>query len=379
MHVVNMPKSGQTMEEGTVLHWLKCEGEEISVGEALLEIETDKAIAEITSDVSGVLRKILVQEGQTVPVLSPLAYVGQLDEAFPPASVPLKMIAETGSNLTSSQIESGLMPERSTGAVSPRARKLAREYGIDVEQIAGTGPGGRITEDDVRAFLDQRQDKIVRRLSTAQQAIAKRMQRSIQTVPHFYLSVEVRMDKILETKKAWVESAHVTITDFVIQAAGLALGECPEINCRWEGETLLYNAFVNIGIAVAAEDCLVVAVVPDVNKKALGDIAGERRQAIEMAKQGRVTAYPASLTVSNLGMYGVNQFAAIINPPELAVLAVGQITPTAEIRASGSRLVTSQRMTMTFSCDHRALNGVQGARFLNKIRERLEDPVTWMR
>jgi pyruvate dehydrogenase E2 component (dihydrolipoamide acetyltransferase) len=382
MHIILMPKSGQTMEEGAVLRWLKKEGEPVQAGETVVEIETDKAIAEVASEASGVLRKILVSEGETVPVLAPLAYVGGPKEEVPSGATKLdSKRVEVEPALPAATTEGTQALPRISRLVSPRARKLAAAHGVDLDLVAGSGPEGRITEDDVKNFLayEQQVASDRRRLSRRQYSIGKQLQKSKQTVPHFYVTTDVNMEKILEIKGAIKAATSATITDFVVKSAGLALKDWPEVNCRWEGEELVYNQFINVGVAVDVDDGLLVVTIPDVDKKTLGEVAGQSKVLIEKAREGKVFPQPSSLTVSNLGMHGVRQFVGIINPPEIAILAVGAITSIVQIDESTGDMRAVRMMTLALSCDHRALNGVQGARFLNSVKSYLQDPGAWIK
>src|ERR1017187_10001168 len=324
-----MPKSGQTMEEGAVLRWLKKEGEPVQAGETVVEIETDKAVAEVPSEASGVLRKILVSEGKTVPVLTPLAYVGGPKEATKLESKPVEIEPVPPAAAT----EGTRALPRVTKLISPRARKLAVTHGVDLDLLTGSGLEGRVSEEDVKNFLAHRQQVVSgsRQVSRRQYSIGKQLQKSKQTVPHFYVTTDANMEKVLDIKGAIKAKTSVTITDFVVKSAGLALKDWPEVNCRWEGEELVYNQFVNVGVAVDVDDGLLVATIPDVDRQTLSEVAGQSRALIAKARDGKVVPRPSSLTVSNLGMHGVRQFVGIINPPEIAILAVGAITPIVQM------------------------------------------------
>lgn len=376
-----MPKSGQTMEEGVVRRWLKGEGEAVQPGDVVVEIETDKAIAEVPSPGSGILRRILVPEGETVPVLTPLAYVGTLEEELPiEASAARTNVLPTRPSAPAQIPEMPRLPITGPKLISPRARRLAAEHRIDIALLAGTGPEGRITESDVQDYLRRSTQPHAgsRQLSRKPHSVGKQLQRSKQTVPHFYLTIDVNVDKLLSLKERIKRDKSLTVTDLIVKAIGMALVDCPEVNCRWEGEDLIYNDFVNVGIAVDAEAGLLVATVSNVNHKTLPEIAERRATLVGKAKEGKVVSEPCSLTVSNLGMHGIREFAAIINPPEIAILAVGAITPVVQMEGSGTDLKVANVMTLTLSADHRALSGVQAARFLNSIKGYLEQPKAWI-
>jgi pyruvate dehydrogenase E2 component (dihydrolipoamide acetyltransferase) len=381
MDCIIMPKSGQTMEEGVVRRWLKGEGEAVQPGDVVVEIETDKAIAEVPSPGSGILRRILVPEGETVPVLTPLAYVGTLEEELPiDASAARTNVMPTRPSAPAEVPQTPRLPVTGPKLISPRARRLAAEHRIDIALLAGTGPEGRITESDVQDYLRRSTQPHAgsRQLSRKPHSVGKQLQRSKQTAPHFYLTIDVNVDKLLGLKERIKRDKSLTVTDLIVKAIGMALVDCPEVNCRWEGEDLIYNDFVNVGIAVDAEAGLLVATVSNVNHKTLPEIAERRATLVGKAKEGKVVSEPCSLTVSNLGMHGIREFAAIINPPEIAILAVGAITPVVQMEGSGPDLKVANIMTLTLSADHRALSGVQATRFLNSIKGHLEQPQAWI-
>jgi pyruvate dehydrogenase E2 component (dihydrolipoamide acetyltransferase) len=381
MNRIIMPRSGQTMEEGIVRRWLKVEGDSVRAGEVILEIETDKAVAEVPAPESGVLRKILVPEGVTVPVLTPLAYVGALHEELPGDSTPEQakaVPAESAAPFTAT--EHARLPVNRPKLISPRARRLAAEHNIDLAVLAGSGPEGRITESDVQDYIRRaaQPQAGVRRISRKQDPAGKQLQRSKQTVPHFYLTLDVKADRLRALIDAIRQKDSVTVTDVIVKAVALALVDCPEVNCRWDGDDLVYNEFVNVGIAVDAEAGLLVTTVAKANSDSLTEIAERRAALVAKAREGKISSEPCSLTVSNLGMHGIREFAAIINPPEIAVLAVGAITPVVQMDNPGSNLKLAKIMTLTLSSDHRALSGVQAARFLNSVKKHLEEPESWM-
>jgi pyruvate dehydrogenase E2 component (dihydrolipoamide acetyltransferase) len=380
MHSIIMPKAGQTMEEGLVLRWLKHEGQPVESGEIVLEIETDKAVIEVPSEQAGVLRKILIAEGQRVPVMTALAYVGSENEVLLERRVTDIEVPENGSSRVSRPGEILVQPTTANRPISPRAKKLAAEHQIDVGRLSGSGPGGRITESDVAEFLSRSKapSKRPRVLSRGQQATGKLLQRSVQTAPHFFLVTDVEVGRALELRDRLKTGVHVTITDLIVKAAGLALMECPEVNCRWEAESIVYNDFINVGIAVDTDGGLLTATVAQVDKKSLPEVATDSRAAIERAKRGIENGLPSSLTISNLGMYGVRQFTAIIPPPEVAILAVGEATPSSRVVDSAVNPNAIRKITFTLSCDHRALNGTHGARFLQSLKANLEHPEPWL-
>jgi pyruvate dehydrogenase E2 component (dihydrolipoamide acetyltransferase) len=372
-----MLKFGQTMEEGKVLRWLKNEGESLNAGESVVEVETDKVNVEIPAEQPGILRKILVQPGATVPILTPLAWIGTLDEPVPEAEEHAVGAAVSAREVARETLNTY---PRGAKAASPRARKLAAERNIDLDNIAGTGEGGRITEDDVRAYIERTlvKGRPPSGLSRVQIAVGKLLQHSMQTAPHFYLSAYVSVDQLLVLKAEFKDHLPMTITDLIVKAVGLAVRDCPEVNCHWEDDQLVQNEFVNVGIAVELDGGLVIATIPSVAERPLSEISADVRRLIQQAREGTVKGIPRSITVSNLGMHGIRQFTAIINPPEIAILAVGEVSPRTLVLGEGRDATRiSNEMILTLSCDHRALNGAQGARFLNAVRQYLEDPRPW--
>jgi pyruvate dehydrogenase E2 component (dihydrolipoamide acetyltransferase) len=381
MRPIIMPKAGQLMEEGLVLRWLKHEGQPVDAGEIVLEIETDKAVVEVPSEQAGVLRKILIAEGQLVPVTTILAYVGSEGEVLPETRLTdIEAPERSSSRVPPPSSEVLVQPARSNRAISPRAKKLAVEHQIDLGMLTGSGPGGRITEADVTNFLNRSKTAThrPRTLSKGQQATGKLLQHSVQTAPHFFLVMDVDMEQALELRATLKTELRVTITDLMVKAAGRALVDCPEVNCRWDAESIVYNDFINVGVAVDAKGELLTATIAQVDNKPLLEVAKESRAAIEKAKTGFENGLPASLTISNLGMYGVRQFTAIIPPPAVAILAVGEVTTVSQALTSGASRGLVKRVTVTLSCDHRALNGVQGARFLQSVKANLEQPELWL-
>jgi pyruvate dehydrogenase E2 component (dihydrolipoamide acetyltransferase) len=395
-----MPKLGQMTEESTVVRWLKQEGEAVAKGEPLLEIETDKAVMEVESFYDGVLLKILIQEGETVPVMQTLAFVGAPGETVDEdlvsresgssEAVPASATA-TGQDLRPPAAgESGREPDQPDRLrISPRAAGLALAHGIDARRIHGSGPGGRIIERDVltalqrgpfeRAAAPAPTLETGRPLSRIRQIIGERLTRSFTSVPHFYVTVAVDMtavEKIRADLKA--RSVQISVTDFLVKAAALALVDFPDCNSRIDGNRIMRRSGVHIGLAVALEEGLVAPVIRDADRLSLSDIAALARGLAEKAKSGKLKPEEmsgGSFTISNLGMLQVDSFTAIINPGESAILAVGSMTP--QPAALAQRVEIRQILKMTLSADHRLIDGALAARFVNRIRERLEDYQFW--
>lgn len=384
-----MPRLSDSMEEGTILKWLKSDGEEVTRGEALAEIETDKATMTYEADADGPLR-ILAQEGTTLPIGQPIARIGDVEVTAPAAQAPAPAPMETP--------PAAPVP-RSNGdgrvKASPVARRMAQEEGIDLHALEGSGPGGRIVKADVHAARPApaepafrapaepggRTDVRTEELSRTQQLVARRMTESRATVPDFSLQTEVDMGRAVALRAQIKEAAGAagvtpSFNDMVVKASALALREHPRANGAYkDGRFELYER-VNVGVAVAAEDSLVVPTLFDADRKSLGQLAREARAAAERVRSGEVTPPELSggtFTVSNLGMYGIVSFTAVINPPQAAILAVGVVRAVPVVEEG--QIVPGHRMSITLACDHRILYGAPAAKFLARVRELLEHPL----
>ena len=392
-----MPQMGYDMLEGTVVRWLKVEGAEVGIGEPIAEIETDKAVVEFESDASGVLTKILVPEGTTVPVGQAIALVGAEGEvvatepaAAPPSreEAPPAIIAEVE---TPPQPPTDGAPPRNRGQVraSPVARKLADELGIDLSAVRGSGPGGRITRDDVLAFDATRPATAptaeppgagVVTLSRMRQQIARVTVRSKQEKPHFYVSSEIDMTRAMDMRQEInqalePEGVRVTVNDIIIKACVEALKAHPKFNSFYEDDGIRMNALINVGVAIAETEGLVVPAIMDCADKSLRDIAVASKDLAERAKGGAL--HPQEYTggtfaISNLGMFDVSSFVAIIHPPQTAVLAVGTVSKKPVVR--DDQIAIAQMMIATLSADHRIVDGAEGAQFIVEIKRLLESP-----
>ncbi|HUA12567.1 MAG TPA: dihydrolipoamide acetyltransferase family protein [Solirubrobacteraceae bacterium] len=389
-----MPRLSDTMEEGTILRWIKGDGDHVARGEELVEIETDKAALVYESDQDGTLH-ILAAEGTTHPVGAVIARVGEGDSppGAPPA--PLATPAEGDGDLTGAPAVAP-PPARGDGErvrASPLARRVARESGVDLAALSGTGPGGRIVRRDVEqagagaaaapepstAAATAKGPASGVPLTRVQQTIARRMAEAKATIPDFSVQLDVAMDACVELRaqlKALAEQAP-TYNDMVVKAAALALREQPRANSSYRDGELTIHERVNVGVAVADEGTLVVPTIFDADEKSVGEIARATRELAERVRAGAITPPEVgggTFTVSNLGMHGVRAFTAIINPPQTAILAVGAVEQRAVV-GDGS-LVASAQMTLTLICDHRVIYGVEGARLLGRIRELLESPAS---
>ena len=385
-----MPKYGLQQDEGKVIQWLKSEGEYVEKGEVLLEVESDKAVFEYKSPEAGYLRKIVVEAGSAVPVLSVVALLTNTpDEPFDePAphtaagSTADQLPAET--NFTSTAHSTAVASGGARVKSSPAARKLSRELGVDLASVEPTGPGGRITREDVEqaAVSNQASAKDVAPtaqstpLSRMRQAIGRAMSESKRTVPHFYLSVEVDMTEAETWRKAVSEQRNIrlSVTDLLMKAAADSLTRFPTLNSSLESKgRMIFHPAVNIGLAVGSNDGLLVPVISDAHEKSLSSLAHEREEVVEHARNGRLRAgRPATFTISNLGMYGVSSFVAIINPPESAAMAVGAILPQVRPVEDSQDVAVRQVMQVTLSADHRLADGVLAARFLADMKTSLQ-------
>ncbi len=415
---VVMPKLTDTMEEGVVLKWKKEEGDKVSAGDVLAEIETDKAVMDLEAFASGVLRKLLVKEGETVPSGALIAVIGEPDEdieeaisetsgagspeaaeakaaakpataeakpapAVPPAKeAPTKEAEPKKAATKAAPVKEAEVEEREEIKASPRARALARERGIELSTLKGSGPGGRIVEQDVlgaKATNTARSRAATEKpLSQMRKAIARTTTSSKAPVPHFYVTSDIDMGEAVRFRQQYKQARaeHPSVTDMILKAVALALQKHPEINVSYAGDVLRQHGRIDLGMAVGLDDGLITPVIRDCESKSLGQIATESKRLAERARKRQLSPeeYTGStFSVSNLGMYDVDSFIAVLTPPEAAALAVGSIRE--EPVVSGSRVKLGRRMRVTLSCDHRALDGLQAATFLKEVKRILEHPL----
>jgi pyruvate dehydrogenase E2 component (dihydrolipoamide acetyltransferase) len=429
MSEVVMPRLSDSMEEGTILTWLKQVGDEVAVGDELVEIETDKANMAYESDTAGTLTEILAKEGETLPIGSPIARIGESNGQ--PGSGEGQSTRPAGERDSQAQTaEAEHEPQAEDGErvkASPLARRLARDKGLELKDLHGSGPNGRILKHDVEEAESaggvppagdavggttpeeasatgrgggspaaagpagraagpspetakgevQAQD-----LNKLQQTIARRMAESKATAPHFYLTIEVDMGKAVEARAGFKAAARdgevvPSFNDMIVKACAIALREFPKASGAYrDGRFELYSR-VNVGVAVAAEEALVVPTVFDADKKGLRQIAADTRAVAAKVRDGSVIPPELSggtFTVSNLGMFGIDEFDAVINMGQAAILAVGAIREVPAVR--DGEIVPAQLMKATLSCDHRILYGAEGAEFLARVRQLLEEPVS---
>ncbi len=395
-----MPRMGYDMTEGKLVRWLKHEGDTVGKGEAVAEIETDKVVIEVEAFAAGVLRRIEVAEGSTVPVGTRIGIVAAADEALPvaastprPTNAAPATVAPAAPAASSSAAASAPARGESASAVnaSPLARRLAHEHGIDLATVTGSGPGGKISREDIlaavaaagtgsssppaAALADEHLP-----LSRLHQTMGRRMLESKTQVPHFYLTMQVDMTEAMALRErlnaeAGGAAARMSVNDLIVKASADALRAFPAFNAAFAGDHLELRRAINVCIAVALDDGLVTPVLHEVDRKPLAQIAQESAALVERTRAGknRPEDYEGgTFTVSNLGMYKVDTFTAIINPPQAAILAVGAVRRTPVY--VGDELQPRAMLNLTLSTDHRIADGAAAARFLGAIREALEQP-----
>jgi pyruvate dehydrogenase E2 component (dihydrolipoamide acetyltransferase) len=396
--LIKMPKLSDTMEEGVILKWLRKEGEKVKQGDILVEIQSDKADMELEAYDTGVVRKIFVPEGGKAPIGGLIAVIGGQDEdisavlsGIPAMSVPM---ATDHSKQTVAAVVPAIQkaataqPSDGKGKASPLARKLASEHKIDLSGVSGTGPQGRVIKRDLEGLLSDAPE--VSRpiipgtsedieLSLIRKTIAKRMTQSKTTAPHFYVTVEVDMDPVMTFRDQFnnVKETKLTFTDIVIKATSEALMKHPQVNATYLGEKMRQFHYTHIGVAVAMEEGLVTPIVRNCEKKSLDQINAELRDLAERARTRKLKPdeyLGATFTISNLGMFGVDEFAAIVNPPEGAILAVGGIAEKPVVK--NGTIVIGHTMKMTLSSDHRIIDGAVAARFMQDLKMILENPAS---
>jgi pyruvate dehydrogenase E2 component (dihydrolipoamide acetyltransferase) len=417
--IVLMPKMSDTMSEGVIAAWHKKVGDSVKSGELLAEVETDKATMEYESYNTGTLLYIGAKEKEAVPVNGVLAIIGEKNADWQTLlkahqaksagdSQPRKAetaITETSAPVSGTNGSTSVTHDASSNGrlkASPLAKKIAKEKGIDISKVPGSGDHGRITKNDVENFKSSASSstsvpasgksaapvvlpQVVGQesfedisLSQMRKVIAKRLGESMYTAPHFYVTMEINMDKAIEARKSINEISPVKISfnDMVIKAVAAALRQHPDVNVAWLGDKMRKNHHIHIGVAVAVKDGLVVPVVRFADNKSLSHIAVEVKELAQKAHDKKIQ--PAEMeggtfAVSNLGMFGVDEFTAIINPPNACILAVGGIKETAVVK--NGQLVPGNVMKVTLSCDHRAVDGAVGSAFLKTLKGLLEDPV----
>ncbi len=419
--IIRMPKMSDTMEEGVIASWLKKKGDAVESGDILAEVETDKATMELEAYEDGTLLYTAVEAGSGVPVDGVIAIIGD-EGADYEALLKAEEQTSDGSSATPATEEKTEAPVSTPSAspaatpvpsvststssngrikASPLAKKIASEKGIDLSQVNGSGTDGRIVKKDVEEFTpsaqpqvasdstasapainiptvvgEERSEKV--ELSQMRKVIAKRLSDSKFAAPHFYLTMEINMDKAIEARKSMNEVAPVKISfnDMVVKAAAAALRQHPDVNVSWMGDHMVKHSHIHMGIAVAIPDGLIVPVVRFADNKSLSHISAEVRELAQKAKDKKLQPDEFSgntFTISNLGMFGIEEFTAIINPPDACIMAVGGIKETVIVK--NGEMKPGNVMKVTLSCDHRAVDGAVGSAFLKTFKDLLEDPV----
>jgi len=388
-----MPALGMAQETGKLLRWFKTEGEQVSKGEALMEIETDKVTVEIEAPADGTLAGIRAAEGDDVPVGQAIAFVLADGEALPDTTAIVPVAATIPSPAGPEIAETNGAPATLDSQVrrvlaSPKARRLAREQGVRIEDVLGTGPHGAVQAVDVlaqasAATVPPVSDSPAAAVSGAWRTMADRMQQSWRDVPHFYLERQLdatRLNSWRETVRRRSGYEKVTHTDLLVVICAAALAEHPRVNATWRGDGISDHESINVGIAVATEDALIVPVVHDVQKLGLKEVCETRGDLVTRARGRKLRPADVSegtFTISNLGMFGVDAFHAIVNTPQAAILAVGRILD--RVVAVDGEAVVRPMMTVSLSFDHRVVDGAEGARFLDTLAELVEEPAGLVR
>lgn len=395
---------GDGMEEGTLLEWLKKDGEAVKSGEVIGTIQTDKATLELEAPGKGKLAGFLIQPGETVPVGRAIAAILKDGESLPDGwgsgeaklAAPAEAKEEVpvaASSAPVKEAETAPAAESTGGRIkaSPLAKRIAAEAGVDLSTVEGSGPNGRIVEKDVRAAIDQQGTKVSAPsisapaasdtkipLNKLREIIADRTQHSKQTVPHFYVTVEVDLEKIMVLRELFKEEegGKISVNDFVVRASVLALQQMPIVNSTFNGKELLQHGSINIGVAAAVDDGLLVPVIHGAHGMTLRQLSEESKRLVSKAREGKLTPNEmggSTFSISNMGMLNVDNFVAIINEPNAAILAISSAGKKAVVN-SDDELEIRWRMNITASFDHRVVDGAVGAQFINLVREALENP-----
>ena len=405
---INMPKLGFDMAEGLLVRWVKQVGENINKGDVLAEIETDKATVEVESSASGVVLQLIVDQGTMVPVNAPIAVVGQAGEKVDVAAPSKVEGQKSADEKPAPQAAPTVAPATqasaplTTGPVkaSPLAKKVARDNNVNLASIQGTGPGGRVVRKDVEAALLSGQPSAVSRPSTPisaqpviithddqvvqttklRQAIGRRLVESKTTIPHFYVTHEYKMDALMDMRKqinAYLpDNEKVSVNDFILKAVALTLRQFPNLNATIKGNEVIQFGHVNVGVAVTVPGGLMTVVVKDTDQKMLRQISGEVKAMAGRAREGKVKPEDvdgSTFSTSNLGMYDVEEFIAIINPPEAAILAISSAREVPVVE--NGQVKPGWRMKATISVDHRVSDGAEAAQFMQALAGFLENPV----
>ena len=398
--LIRLPKMSDTMEEGVIVKWNVKVGDTVKTGDILADVETDKATMELENFVKGTILQLKAKEGEATPVDSVIAIIGQegedysalLNGAATPEAKPVESSKKETAPIAETKIAEVSQPVLNTSddriKASPLAKKLAEDKGIDIQNINGSGDNGRIVKRDIENYTPsalassassgwiESYDEV--NVSQMRKTIAGRLAESKFTAPHFYLTMEINMDKAMEAREKMNEYSEVKISvnDLVVKASAVSLQKHPAVNSSWLGTKIRYNHHIHIGVAMAVEDGLLVPVVRFVNHKNLSAISSEIKAFGIKAKDKKLqpTDWQGNtFTISNLGMFGIEEFTAIINPPDACILAVGGVKDT--VGVVNGEIKPVKTMKVTLSCDHRVVDGVVGSKFLNTLKELLEEPV----
>lgn len=395
--LLKMPKMSDTMTEGQIVNWIKQEGDPVESGECLAELETDKAVLELESETSGVLLKILVEANRTVPLGVPLAVIGRKGEDISGLLEQIHSQNQTSIDVNSKTIQPAMISTsiqssiKDTGKqrMSPIVKRLAAEHRIDLGTINGSGPQGRIIKRDIDTFLTQQKetafsladDAIPHNdipLNSYRKTMVDRLSESLGPIPHFYLETDVNVRNLLEFKnnlQSNLNETRISLTDIFIKACAVSLQRHPAVNSRFLDTSVRQYKTVNIGIAVATDNALLAPVIKSCETKTIQQIATERAELVRKAQRKKLSpdeTNGGTFTISNLGSFGITRFKAVIDPPQAAILAVGCVRDEAVV--DNGSVIAGKRMTLTLSCDHRAFDGADGARFLATLKELLEEP-----
>jgi pyruvate dehydrogenase E2 component (dihydrolipoamide acetyltransferase) len=407
---VHMEALSPTMEEGRVAKWTKREGDAVKTGDTLAEVETDKAVMELVARADGQLIKVLAPEGTTVPVGSVVAYIGtpgeKVDEgsAATPAAPKPSAVSPQPSAAPTPASPVAVPVDATRVKASPLAKRMAKDAGVDLKLVQGSGPGGRVVKRDLEGAPPAAAVEVPRTahgaprapvegapltpfedvpLTQIRKTIAKRLAASIGPIPHFFLTTEVDMERAAESRDALNrqlgDQGKVSFNDIVIKAVALALTKHRACNAWFQDDHIRYWNPVHIGMAVAVEDGLITPVIRDADRKTLAEIGAEARELAQRARNRRLKPEEytgATFSVSNLGMFDIDQFTAVINPPEAGIIAVGSIVPKPV--AEGEQVVVRRRLRLTMSCDHRVIDGATGAQFLKTLKQMLENPLAML-
>lgn len=408
--IVRMPHMSDTMTEGVIVAWHKKVGDKVKTGDILAEIETDKAVMEFESFQEGTLLYIGAEKGKAVPVDSVIAVIGKEGEDYKaalegtgtttktPAAKEAKPEHTATANTAAATPAAATVTDTGRIKVSPLAKKIATDSGINLSQVRGTGDDGRIVKRDIEAFLTGAPKSSAQPVAAApfvagkesyedvplsqmRKTIARRLAESKFTAPHFYLTMEINMDKMIDARRQINEFSgqKISFNDIVIKAAALSLRKNPKVNSSWLGDKIRYHHHIHIGMAVAIEDGLIVPVIKFADQKSLVQISVEAKMLGTKAKERKLQPSDwegNTFSISNLGMMDIEEFTAIINPPDSCILAVGRIKEV--LKLDNGNVKTTHVMKVTLSCDHRAVDGATGTLFLQTLKNYLESPVSLM-